>query len=168
MTAGELAAATRADAMELLAALQARGITVMAAAGDLGLLPEAECLGALPAGLLRARTEVPEALRTSVADGAATLLSVAPINAPATPELEAVAAQVLQVLADGLVVAGSGGGPASARPDLHQWHLSTPGAARSGRQARGIRGGAAGAERIARALGMRSVGTALMQQERLW
>ena len=126
------------------------------------------CLGVLPAGVLQARTQVPEALRTRVAAGAATLLSVAPITAPATPALEAAAAQVLQGLADGLVVAGRGEGLATARPDLHQWHLRPAGTARAGWQMQPIPGGAAGAERIARALGLHAVGTAQVQQERVW
>ena len=140
----------------------------MAAGGDLTLLPATGCLGGLPAGLLQARTQVPEALRTSVADGAATLLSVAPITAPATPALEAAAAQVLQGLADWLVVAGRGEGRAAARPDLHQWHLRPAGTARAGRQMQQIPGGAAGAARIVRALGIRAVGPEQVQQERLW
>ena len=163
-----LDAAGRAAAATLLAALHAHEITVMAAGGDLSLLPATGCLGVLPAGLLQARTQVPEALRTSVADGAATLLSVAPITAPATSELEAAAAQVLQALADGLVVAGRGAGLAVARPDLHQWHLRPAGTARAGRPMQPIPGGAAGAARIVRALGIRGVGTAQVQQERLW
>ena len=122
----------------------------------------------LPAGLLQARTQVPEALRTRVAAGAATLLSVAPITAPATSELEAAAAQVLQGLADGLVVAGRGEPLASARPDLHQWHLRPAGTARAGRHMQPIPGGMAGAERIVRVLGLRAVGTTRVQQERLW
>ncbi len=100
--------------------------------------------------------------------GAATLLSVAPLTAQATPALEAVAATVLQALADGLVVAGTGAGPAPARPDLHHWQLRSGGAANVGQAARPIRGGAAGAARIARVLGLQAVGRGRVQQERLW
>ncbi len=163
-----LDAAGRAEAAALLAALQAHQITVMATAGDLSLLPHGGCIGVLPAGVLQARTQVPEALRTSTAAGAATLLSVAPITAPATAELEAAAAQVLQGLADGLVVAGRGAGLAAVRSDLHRWHLRPVGTARAGRQLQQLPGGAAGAERIVQALGIRAVGTAQVQQERLW
>jgi hypothetical protein len=100
--------------------------------------------------------------------GAATLLSVAPLKARATPALDAVAAVVLQALADGLVVAGRGAGPAGACPELPQWQLRSPGAAPVGPTAHPIRGGMAGAERISRALGLRVVGTTRVQQERFW
>jgi hypothetical protein len=168
VTAGPLDDAGRAEVAELLAALQARGISVLATAGDLSLLPTPGSVGVLADGLLLARAQVPAALRTSVGAGGATLLSVAPLTARATPALEGVAAVVLQALAAGLVVAGSGAGPTPARPDLHQWQLSLAGAANVGRAARQLRGGAAGAERIARVLGLRQVGTARVQQERLW
>ena len=167
-TDAALDAAGRAEAAGLLAAVQAHRITVLVAGGDLDLLPDGGCIGVLPAGLLQARTQVPEGLRTRVAAGAATLLSVAPITAPATPALESAAAQVLQGLADGLVVAGRGAGLGAARPDLHQWHLRPAGTARASRQMQQIPGGAAGAARIVRALGIRAVGTAHVQQERLW
>jgi ABC-type glutathione transport system ATPase component len=168
VTAGALDEAARAEVTALLAALQARGISVLATGADLDLLPAAESIGVLAAGLLVARPRVPAALRTGVGDGAATLLSVAPLTARATPALEAVAAMVLQALADGLVVAGTGAGPAPSRPDLHQWQLSAGGAANVGHAARQIQGGPAGAERIARALGLRDVGTVRVQQARLW
>jgi hypothetical protein len=141
---------------------------VLATGADLRLLPAAGSIGVLAAGLFVARSQVPEGLRTSVAAGIATLLSVAPLTAQATPALEVVAATVLQALADGVVVAGTGAGPAPARPDLHHWQLRTGGAANVGHAARPIRGGVAGAERIARVLGLRAVGAARVQQERLW
>ncbi len=74
---------------------------------------------------------------------------------------------MLQALANGLVVAGRGVAPTLARADLHQWHLRPAGAAHLGPGARPIRG-AAGAERIARVLGLREVDTVRVQQGRLW
>ena len=168
LTAGTLDDAGRAEVTALLAALQARGLSVLATGADLTLLPAAGSIGVLAAGLLVARPQVPEGLRTSVGKGAATLLSVAPLTAEATPALEGVAAVVLQALADGLVVAGTAAGPAPSRPDLHQWQLSTGGAANVGHATWQIRGGPSGAERIARALGLQEVGTARVQQERFW
>ena len=168
VTAGALDAAERAEVPVLLAALQAWGISVLATGSDVSLLPVAGSIAVLAAGMLLARSQVPAGLRTSVGEGTATLLSVAPLTAQATPALEAVAATVLQALADGVVVAGTGAGPAPARPDLHHWQLRAGGAANVGHAARPIRGGVAGAERIARVLGLRAVGVARVQQERLW
>ena len=167
VTAGALDEAGRAEVTELLAALQAWGISMLATGAELSLLPAAGSIGVLAAGLFVARSQVPEELRTNVGAGTATLLSVAPLTARATPALEAVAATVLQALADGLVVAGTGVAPAPARADLHQWHLHPASAANRGRTAHPIRG-AAGAERIARELGLREVGAVRVQQERLW
>ena len=167
VAAGPLDEAGRAEVTALLAALQGWGISVLATGADLSLLPAAGSSGVLAAGLFVARSQVPEGLRTSVGAGTATLLSVAPLTARATPSLEAVAATVLQALADGLVVAGTGVAPTLGRADLHQWHLRPTGGAPRGPTAHPGRG-AASAAWIARMLGLRDAGAVRVQQERLW
>ena len=167
VTAGALDEAGRAEVTELLAALQAWGISMLATGAELSLLPAAGSIGVLAAGLFVARSQVPEELRTNVGAGTATLLSVAPLTARATPALEAVAATVLEALADGLVVAGTAGAPTPARADLHHWHLRPAGGAPRGPPGHPSRGGAS-AERIARMLGLRDAGPMRVQQERLW
>src|ERR687886_1916843 len=127
VAAGALDEAGRAEVTALLAALHGWGISVLATGADLRLLPAAGSSGVLAAGRFVARSQVPEGLRTSVGAGIATLLSVAPLTAQATPALEAVAATVLQALADGLVVGGTGVAPTPGRADLHQWHLRLAG-----------------------------------------
>lgn len=149
----------------LLAALGQLGVVVMAGSGGDELLPPVGALAALPFGLLLARGRVPDVLRDAVVAGSSTLVSVAPVNAQSSPVLTAQAHAVLLALADGVIRAGS---PLPEitfdRPELHQWVLA-------GEEAQRTRTGRARETEpaaIARALGLRPVGTGTAQQERLW
>lgn len=168
-----LQAADREVARALLVSLADLGLAVMANGDEIELLPPAAALAALPFGLLLARGRVPDTLRDGVAAGRSTLVSVAPVNAQDSPTLASQARVLLLALADGVVWAGH---PLPEtppdRPDLHQWVLHSgdmPGSLH-GREASPppVRAGAAGVQAIARALGLRVVGTRTAQQERLW
>lgn len=164
----ELDAEQRQPAAELLATLARLGVTVMAGYGGIELLPAAGSAAVLPFGLLLARNRVPETLRAAAAADQATLISVAPVNAPPTPAVEATTEQVLVASADGLIVAGDTlPAGVDARPELHLWALPSGNAAADPRATRRARGGEAGARAIAHGLGIRPVGGITVQQERL-
>jgi hypothetical protein len=150
----------------LFAGLRQLGIQTMTTALHLDILPGSDALGILPFGLLLARSRVPDPLRSAVTQGRATLLSVAPVNAPATPVLETIAEQTLIALADGLVMAGASHNHA-VRPDLHHWRIGADGFIVPNRPEKNARGDT-GTAIIARALGIRPLGESTVQQEPLW
>jgi DNA processing protein len=157
-----------APVSELLAALAERGIHVAAVYDDAALLPSSGSAALLPFGLLLARSRVRDSLREAATGGQSTLLSVAPINAPNTPAAEETARQTLIAIADGLIVAGEAPlAAAHGRAELHTWIIKD-GPAEQSRRSKGLHAGAAGAETIARALGVRPAGDTTVRQERLW
>jgi hypothetical protein len=142
-------------------------IGILAAADHLALLPAIGSVAVLPFGLLLTRQRVPDVLREAVVAGHSTLLSLAPVNAQATPELELAARLMLLKLADGIILADLTPS-VSPPPTIHQWHLQSGSVVRRSTLQKGIPGGEAGAHLIARSLGIRLAGTRIVQQERLW
>lgn len=166
---GPLTDEPAADAGTLLLALGNLGVSTAAGSDHLELLSPNRSLAVLPFGLLLARSRVPDPLRGAATAGAATLLSITPVNAAATPSAEELARDVLIALADGLLVVGDAlPAHALSRAELHCWTLGgdTPGP--SPRSAKRLRPGEAGAQLIARALGLRGSGDTTVQQEHLW
>lgn len=151
----------------LLQTLAECGI-VVATISDLALLPTVNALAVLPFGLLLARSRVPEVLLMQAASGAATILSVTPVNAPPTPVWEEAARQALLALAAGVIIAGTLPEPLALRPAACRWFLRSEIPAGTKRSPSIIDGGENGAKTIARALGIRSLGLTTVQQGRLW
>ena len=152
---------------QLLLSLARVGVACLAT-DELELLPADDSIALLGFGLLLSRHRIPEALRTTVGDDRATLISVAPINAQPAAGLAEVARSIMLALADGLLLAGAAiPDPARLRPDLHVWSLD-PGIGPGGRTVKHIRPGEAGAQAIARSLGVRVAGSATVEQKQLW
>ncbi len=169
--AGELDDVRGQEMSELLSALAGLGIPLAAGGADLRLLPPNRSTAILPFGLLLARSRVPDGLRDAAMAGRSTLVSVGPVNAPATPPAEETAWHVLLALADGLLIVGGREAELPAvRPELHIWHIAAgeTGGAAPTRTRRSLRGGVVGAAAIARALGVRASGETTVRQEQLW
>ena len=158
--------AQAAETGALLQALARLGVAVAASFDQVDLLPASRGLVALPFGLLLARSRVPEPLRSAAAAGTVTLLSVAPVNAAPTPAVEELARAVPVALADGLLVVDGDPPPTLPRAELHCWTLA--GATPNLKSVKRVRPGEAGAQRIARTLGLRGSGDRTVQQEQLW
>jgi len=165
---GEKLDADRSNALvALLAALSIMSIGILSSADHLELLPATGSVAVLPFGLLLTRQRVPDLLREAALAGNSTLLSLAPVNAQATPKWEDAARQLLVKLADGIILADAAE-VASPHPTIHQWHLRSGSVGRRSTLQRSIPGDEAGAQLIARSLGIRMSGTRIVQQERLW